>query len=64
MMQNSEFSKMRDCSGFLQIGSHLGSSYTNSTDLILEEIIICLIIFSLNILRFKITLGLLFINSI
>ena len=64
MMQNSEFSKMRDCSGFLQIGSHLGPSYTNSTDLILEEIIICLIIFSLNILRFKITLGLLFINSI
>ena len=23
MMQNTEFSKMWDCSGFLQIGSHL-----------------------------------------
>ena len=23
MMQKSEFSKMRDCSGFLQIGSHM-----------------------------------------
>ena len=25
MVQKSEFSKMRDCSGFLQIGSHLNT---------------------------------------
>ena len=26
MIQKSQFLKMRDCSGFLQIGSHMGSN--------------------------------------
>ena len=28
MMQKSEFSKIRDCSGFLQIGSHISAAHT------------------------------------
>ena len=30
IMQKSEFSKMRDCSGFLQIGSHLPILYPSN----------------------------------